>query len=54
MNGPRDCPTKLNKLGREKISCDITYTWNLKKNDANKLFLKTEISSQTLKSYIFM
>ena len=44
MNGPRDCPIKLNKLGREKISCDITYTWNLKKIMQINLFKKTEIN----------
>ena len=27
-------------------SYDITYMWNLKKNDANELIYKTEIESQ--------
>ena len=26
---------------------DITYMWNLKKNDTNELIYKTEIDSQT-------
>ena len=29
------------------ISYDITYMWNLKKNDTNEHIYKTEIDSQT-------
>ena len=30
-----------------EISYNITYMWNLKKNDTNELIYKTEIDSQT-------
>ena len=30
----------------EKIKCDSTYTWNLKKNGTNKLIYKSEMKSQ--------
>ena len=33
--------------GKRQISYDITYMWNLKKNDTNELNYKTEIDSQT-------
>ena len=36
------------KSDRERqISCDITYMWNLKKNDTNELIYETETESQT-------
>ena len=36
------------KSDRErKIPYDITYMWNLKKNDTNELIYKTETDSQT-------
>ena len=31
----------------EKGKYDIPYTWNLKRNDTNKLIYKIEINSQT-------
>ena len=30
-----------------EISYDIFYVWNLKRNDTNELFYKTERDSQT-------
>ena len=48
MDGPRDYHTKWSKSDRERqISYDITYMWNLKKNDTNELIYKTEIDPQT-------
>ena len=48
MDGPRDYHTKRSKPARERqISYDITYMWNLKKNDINELICKTETGSQT-------
>ena len=39
---------KLTLSGREReMSYDITYTWNLKSNDAAKFIYKTERDSQT-------
>ena len=38
MAGPRDCHTERSKSDREgEISCDVPYTWTLKRNDANEL-----------------
>ena len=53
MDGPRDYHTNQSKSDRERqISHDITYMWNLKKNnDTNELIYKTETDSQTLKTY---
>ena len=31
----------------EKEKCDITYMWDLKRNDRNELIYKTETGSQT-------
>ena len=46
--GPRDYHTKWNKSDRERqIPYDITYMWNLKKNDTNEFIYKTETDSQT-------
>ena len=48
MIGPRDYHTKWSKSDRERqISHDITYMWNLKKNDTNELIYKIETDSQT-------
>ena len=33
-----------------EISYNITYMWNLKKNDTNELIYKIEIDSQTYKT----
>ena len=42
MKGPTDYHTKWNKSDRERqIVYDITYMWDLKKNDTN--IYKTEI-----------
>ena len=37
----------LNKVSQteKQISCNITYMWNLKKNDTNELIYKAEIHS---------
>ena len=34
--------------------CDITYIWNLKKNDTNEFIYKTEIDSQTQKTNLWL
>ena len=39
---------------RKKISHDIIYMWNLKKNDTNELIYKTEIDSQTSKMNLWL
>ena len=46
MDGPRDYHTQWSKSDRErKVSYDITYMWNLKKIDINKLIYRMEIDS---------
>ena len=48
MDGPRDCHTGWIKSDREtKISYDIAYMPNLKRNDTNERIYKTEMDSQT-------
>ena len=48
MDEPRDDHTKWSKSDKERqVSYDITYLWNLKKNDTNELIYKTETDSQT-------
>ena len=48
MDGPRDCHTEWSKSDREsQIPHDVTYMWNLKKNDTNVLIYKIETDSQT-------
>ena len=43
MDGSRGCHTEWSKSDREgKISCDITYMWNLK-NGINAVVYKTVI-----------
>ena len=40
MDGSRDYHTKRSKSDRERqISYDITYMWNLKKNDTNEAYI---------------
>ena len=40
--------TEWSKPGREgKVSYDIPYVWNLKRNDTNELTYETERVSQT-------
>ena len=49
-DGLGDYHTKWTKSDRERqISYDITYMWNLKKNNTNELIYKTETDSQTSK-----
>ena len=36
---------RLSAVSQRQISYAITYMWNLKKNDANKLIYKAEIDS---------
>ena len=43
---PRDYHTKWAR--HRHISYDITYTWNLKKNDSNELMYQTETDSLTI------
>ena len=48
MDGPRNYHTEWSKSDRERqISYDITYTWNLIKNDTSEFLYKREIDSQT-------
>ena len=48
MDGPRYYHIKWSKSEREgQISYDITYMWNPKKTDTNKLIYKREIDPQT-------
>ena len=37
-----------------EISYNITYMWNLKKNDTNELIYKIEIDSQTQKTNLWL
>ena len=47
MDGPRDYHTfsEVSQAEKDKLSYDISYMWNLKKNDTNELIYKTEIDS---------
>ena len=50
MDGPRDYHTKQSKSYRERqISYDITYTWNLIKNDTNELTKLKQITDLEMK-----
>ena len=40
----------LSEVSQRQISYDITYIWNLKKNNTNELIYKTEIDPQTWKT----
>ena len=52
MDGSGDYHTKWNKPDRERqTSYDITYMWNLKKNDTNEPIYKTEIDSDGKQTY---
>ena len=42
MDRPRDDHTKWSKSDRERQIYDITYMWNLIKNDTNELIHKIE------------
>ena len=46
MDGSRDCHTEWSQTEKE-ISYDITYMWNLKRNDTNEFIYETETDSQT-------
>ena len=37
MDGPKECHTEWSKSDRGEISYDISYMWNLKRNDTNEL-----------------
>ena len=51
MDGPRDCHTECSNSDRErKVSYDIAYMCNLKKNDTNELIYETETDSQISKT----
>ena len=39
--------SEVSQTEKRQISYDITYMWNLKKNDINELICKTETGSQT-------
>ena len=48
MDRSRDCHTECSKSEMEKISYDISYKWNLKRNDnkwSHLLYLHREESS---------
>ena len=53
MDGPRDYHIKWSKSDRE-ISYDITYMWDLKKNDSNELIYKTEIDSTDIENKLMV
>ena len=54
MDGPRDDPTKWNKLEKDKYH-DTIYMWNLtKKNDTKELIYKTETNPQISKSNLWL
>ena len=40
----------LSEVRERQIPYDITYMWNLKKNDTNEVIYKTETDSQTQKT----
>ena len=44
---PRIAKAILRKKNKARIIYDITYMWNLKKNNTNRLIYKTETDSQT-------
>ena len=48
----------MKQVRERQISCNITYNitykWNLKKNDTNELIYKTETDSQTLKTSVWL
>ena len=45
---PRECQAESSKSDREgKISYDIPYMWNLKRDDTHELTYKIETDSQT-------
>ena len=46
MDGSRDYLTKWTKSYQRQVSYDITYMWNLYKNDTNELIYKTQTDSQ--------
>ena len=44
MQGPKDYHTRWSKSEREiQMLYDITYLWNIHKNDANEIIYKTEV-----------
>ena len=43
----------LSEVRERQTSYDITYMWNLIKNDTNKLIFNTEIDSQILETYSY-
>ena len=48
MDGCRECHTEWSQSDREgEIPYDISYMWNLKRNDTHELSYKTERDSQT-------
>ena len=50
MDGPSDYHTKRSKSARDKYHM-VSLICGLLKNDTNKLIYKTEISSETEKTY---
>ena len=46
--------TILSEVRERQISYDITYMWDLKKNDTNELIYKTEADSQTQKTNLWL
>ena len=47
MDGPRECHTEWSKSDREgEILYNISYMWNLKRNDTNELTYKIDLQTQ--------
>ena len=42
MDGPRECHTEWSQSDRGEILYDISYMWNVKKNDTNELTKQKE------------
>ena len=44
-------PSEVSQAEKQQMSYDITYMWNLKKNDTNELIYKTETDAQAKQTY---
>ena len=47
---PLSAAWTLRELSQTRKICNITYMWNLKKNDTSELIYKKEMDSQTQKT----
>ena len=52
-DGPREYQTEWHKYKNGKYH-DITYMWNLKRNDTNEFIYKTETDSQTSRMSLWL